>query len=91
MKRLYILGNWLNGYHEGRFEDEETAWTTLCKRSYLSFPYNRKVLMWVERENEFGYEEKAQCREGFTGEFDINETEAERVKSVCKTAPNYKL
>lgn len=81
---IYVLGNWLNGYHGGEFESQEEAWETLSKRSYLSFDYDRSVMMWVKEESKYGNMEWMRCQSGTTGTHeDLAEKEKKRLLEYC--------
>ena len=60
----YALGNWLNGYYTGEFETDEEAWDVLSDLCYRMCGYRRNVMMWVRKENEYGFKDWIQCRVG---------------------------
>lgn len=52
-KQLYVLGNILRGWFEGRFVDSDEAWRYLSRRFLLSYPCasGRSVALYVHEKN----------------------------------------
>lgn len=67
-RKLYVLGNCLRCYFEGRFDDSATAWKWLSRRFLMAFPSHtgRQVYMRVEQKNEFGFTDFATIKGGIT-------------------------
>lgn len=90
VKRLtYVGGNWLRGFAEGEFKSIEEAWSYLSKCFLLSFPSptGRSFYMYVQKKNEFGFEQLVLCKEGMT---EINKLTKIGVGKKCKPS-NHRL
>ena len=68
--KTYRLGNCLRGSFDGEFSSIDEAWEILSARFLQSFPTDsgggRNVIMKVQKENEFGFEEYILCKTGIT-------------------------
>lgn len=89
-KNKYVIGNWLRGYFEGQFDNQQQAWEHLGKRFLLSYPTEsgrgRDVTLWVKETNQYDITDLVPCQEGecHYGDIDISD---KSILSKTKVVP----